>query len=106
MMMPAWVVHAAMLVVAVPPAIEMRPVRVAMHMAPMARARVVHLAMFVVSVPSAIQMAPVRVAMHVSVMMAMPVTLEVLRLLHEAFGTEAARLARSRLCSCRRKSQN
>ena len=66
---------AAVLMVAMPPAIEVRAVWVAVHVAPVAIAtgRDMHLAVLVVAMPTAIEVPTVRVAVHVAMMVMMPV---------------------------------
>ena len=75
MTMTARIVHAAVFMIAVPPAIKMPSVRVPMHVSkmPLAAWRGVDLAVLMITMPPAIQMPAVRIAMHVTVMMMMPV---------------------------------
>jgi hypothetical protein len=89
MVVPPWVVHAAVFVVTVPPAIQVPTMGVAMDMAPVSFAAwMVDLTVLVITVPPAIQMTAVRVAVDMTVVMPMPmVAVDVLRFLHEGSGT-------------------
>ena len=78
-----------MFVIAMPPAIKVRPIGIAMHVSPVAGARYMHLAVFVIPVPAAIQVPTVRIAMHVAVVMAMPVVsvdVDILRSMRDRIG--------------------
>jgi hypothetical protein len=87
--MPIRPMHTAVLMVAVPPAVEVRAVRIAVHVpivAVVAAPWFVHLAVLMISIPVAIEMPAVGVAMHVPMMVAVPVIsidVDVLRLVHD-----------------------
>lgn len=81
--------HAAVLVVPMPPAVEMRPVRVAVYMASIIlAARNMNAAVLMVPMPRAVEMRSVNVAVHVVV----PII--VLRLVHDPIPRRSERLQR------------
>lgn len=84
--------QAAVLMVAVPPAVEVRSARVAVHMPVVPTARDVQLTVLMVSVICAVEVRPVRVAVNVTVMVLVPM---IPRLVVGLC-----------LCACRRESQN
>jgi hypothetical protein len=100
-------VHAAVLMVSMPTAVQVGPMRVAVHvpMVVVVAPRIMYLAVFVISISLAIEMPPIRIAMHVPMMVAVaviPIDVNALRLLHNAslaWGgwTNGCRLG----CSCR-----
>jgi hypothetical protein len=100
--------HAAVLMISMPPAVEVPPVRVTMHMAIMVLApRAMHLAVLMISMPPAVEVPPVRVAMHVPVMMAVPikpVDRDALRLLHCGIANGCGR-PEWRSLGCRRRER-
>ena len=99
-------VHPAVLVIAVRSAVEVRAVRVAMHMAVVVivTPRSVHLAVLVMPMAIAIEMAAIGIAMHVSVMVAMPVVaIHVLRVMHKAISCRHGRQRRGLRGCCERQ---
>lgn len=66
-------VHAAVLVICMPPAIEVGAVRVAMHVTPVARPGNMELAVLVISMPPTVEVRAVWPAVNVTVMVTMPV---------------------------------
>jgi len=102
MMVTARDVHAAVLVIPMPPAIEVRAARVAMHVAPVAvtARRNVHPAVLVVPMPIAIKMPAMWVAVHVATMVTIPVIsidVDILHLVHNPIRRGAHRPQRRRL---------
>ena len=94
-----------MFVVAMPPAIKVRPIGIAVHVPPVPASGDMHLAMLVIPIPAAIQVPAVRIAMHVAVVMAMPVVsvdVDVLRSMHDRIGDRrnAQRARGQALCCC------
>jgi hypothetical protein len=104
--------HAAVLMVPVPPAVEVRPARIAMHVTPVALAASgdVQLAVLVVSMPSAVQVRAVGPAVDVAMMVPVPVIagldIDVLDKMHGAIRIQSERLHRYRLRACRREREN
>ena len=97
--------HAAVLVISMPSAIEVPAVWVAMHVAPVALAarRNVHLAVLMVPMPIAVEVPAMRVPMHVAMMMTMPVIpvdVDFLRLMHDPILGRAERSQWCRLGGC------
>lgn len=88
--------HAAVLMIPVPSAVKVPPVRVSMHVAMMMviSPGIVDLAVLVIAMPSAIQVPSMWVAVHVAMMMAVPVVpidVDFLGLVHNCILNRAER---------------
>jgi hypothetical protein len=86
-----------MLMVSVPAAVQVRSIRVAVHMAVVATVApwIVHLAVLMVPMPVAVEMPAVGVAMHVSMVVAVAiVAIYVLRLMDDSILGRSERLRR------------